>query len=380
MTPMSNHDALLAAVLAAPDDDLPRLVYADYLDEAGDSDRAEFIRVQIELARRPANDPVRAGIEDRQRELLTEHRREWAIPGLRATGQQFRRGFVELVEIAANVLLQAADRVFAANPIRHLRVATADEYTEPLARVAGLARVETLDLSGNSLAARGRLERFLTDAPLTALTRLIVRNNRLWPENVPQIARSPVAPRLRSLDLSGNPLADAGTEALAASPSLAGLAELTLLNHHQSYDVSVHAAGAAALARSGTLTHLQTLTLGGHHVGDAGLIDLVTSTNARRLTHLDLSQNDLGAIGPGAFEALVGSPQLNRLRWVNLSGPRNRVDRRAAELLAEWPRLADGVQVDLRGCELDEGGRAVLTGSAHAGQFLLAPPDPEGTV
>ena len=28
---MTTHDALLAAVIAAPDDDLPRLVYADHL-------------------------------------------------------------------------------------------------------------------------------------------------------------------------------------------------------------------------------------------------------------------------------------------------------------------------------------------------------------
>jgi uncharacterized protein (TIGR02996 family) len=38
-------DDLLPAVLAAPDDDLPRLVYADALEEAGDVARAEFIRV-----------------------------------------------------------------------------------------------------------------------------------------------------------------------------------------------------------------------------------------------------------------------------------------------------------------------------------------------
>ncbi|MFO0852263.1 MAG: TIGR02996 domain-containing protein [Gemmataceae bacterium] len=377
---MSDHDALLAAVIAAPDDDLPRLVFADYLDEAGDPARAEFIRVQIDLARRPVGDPARPGMTAREQSLLAEYGREWRIPGLRATVQRFRRGFVELVEIPAHVLIQAADRVFTANPVRHLRVATADEYTEPLARVAGLARVETLDLSGNTLAARGRLERFLTDAPLMALTRLIVRNNRLWPENVAQIARSPVAPRLRALDLSGNPLADAGAEALAAGPTLAGLAELTLLNQHQPFDESVHAAGAAALARSGTLTHLRTLALGGHYVGDAGLIDLASTQNARRLTHLDLSQNDLGAIGPVGYEELVRSPHLNRLRWVNLSGARNRVDRLAAQALAGWPRLADGVRVDLRGCELDAAGRAVLMASSHAGQLLLDPPDAEGSL
>lgn len=41
--------SLLDTVLENPDDDLPRLVYADYLDENGDPKRAEFIRAQIAL-------------------------------------------------------------------------------------------------------------------------------------------------------------------------------------------------------------------------------------------------------------------------------------------------------------------------------------------
>ncbi len=42
--------SLLAAVIAEPDDDFPRLVLADWLEEAGQADRAEFIRVQCRIA------------------------------------------------------------------------------------------------------------------------------------------------------------------------------------------------------------------------------------------------------------------------------------------------------------------------------------------
>lgn len=42
--------AVLAAILANPADDTPRLVYADWLDEHNQPERAEFIRVQIGLA------------------------------------------------------------------------------------------------------------------------------------------------------------------------------------------------------------------------------------------------------------------------------------------------------------------------------------------
>jgi uncharacterized protein (TIGR02996 family) len=50
---MTDRDALWAAVLAAPADDAPRLVYADWLDEHGEPVLAEFIRVQCKLARLP---------------------------------------------------------------------------------------------------------------------------------------------------------------------------------------------------------------------------------------------------------------------------------------------------------------------------------------
>jgi uncharacterized protein (TIGR02996 family) len=45
--------ALLRACALFPDDDTPRLMLADALDEAGDGARAELIRVQCELARLP---------------------------------------------------------------------------------------------------------------------------------------------------------------------------------------------------------------------------------------------------------------------------------------------------------------------------------------
>ncbi len=89
---MTTHDALLAAVLANPQDDLPRLVYADHLDESagGYSPRAEFIRVQVELAAVNArNDGLplrdypgsdftrRLDLERRERELFKAHFRGW---------------------------------------------------------------------------------------------------------------------------------------------------------------------------------------------------------------------------------------------------------------------------------------------------------------
>jgi uncharacterized protein (TIGR02996 family) len=79
---MSDGDALLATILAEPDADLPRLVFADWLDEFGgaaDRARAEFIRVQIELAGGQA-DVRRVELLARERTLLSTHGEAWLEP------------------------------------------------------------------------------------------------------------------------------------------------------------------------------------------------------------------------------------------------------------------------------------------------------------
>jgi len=48
---LAQHEAFLRAIFDAPDDDTPRLVYADFLEENGEAERAEFIRVTCEQQR-----------------------------------------------------------------------------------------------------------------------------------------------------------------------------------------------------------------------------------------------------------------------------------------------------------------------------------------
>jgi len=87
---MSDESALLAAIRAAPEDDAPRLVYADWLDEHGQPERAEFIRVQVALARH--DDPA---LRRREAEILAARHDAFAGP-LAAPHLRFRfeRGFV----------------------------------------------------------------------------------------------------------------------------------------------------------------------------------------------------------------------------------------------------------------------------------------------
>jgi uncharacterized protein (TIGR02996 family) len=82
---MTDHDALLAAVLADPADDAPRRIYGDWLRERngpGDWDRAEFIDVQCEIERtecgwcRPIY-PCRAGGQCRKAPLQRREAELW---------------------------------------------------------------------------------------------------------------------------------------------------------------------------------------------------------------------------------------------------------------------------------------------------------------
>ena len=54
--------AFLAAIRARPADDTARLVYADWLDERGDADavaKSKYLRLEVQLAGLPADDPGR---------------------------------------------------------------------------------------------------------------------------------------------------------------------------------------------------------------------------------------------------------------------------------------------------------------------------------
>ncbi len=87
----SDLDTLLAAVLAAPESDDARLVYADALSERGDL-RGELIAVQCGLARAPDNRELLA----REKELLDAHGKQWLgeLSKLVMTDHRFERGFL----------------------------------------------------------------------------------------------------------------------------------------------------------------------------------------------------------------------------------------------------------------------------------------------
>jgi uncharacterized protein (TIGR02996 family) len=365
---MTDADAFLAAIMANPSDDLPRLVFADWLDEHGDPARAEFIRLQIAVAHGDGSGFARS------EELRLANEERWRIAGIHG-GQYFRRGFVESLRMAAEEFVTHAERIGRSAPVTALRLSVAAGFTEDLEAVPWLPRLEELDLSGN-LGVANWLDRFLTTVPLPNLRTLNLSNNGFFAETVPVIAAHARGyPHLERLNLSANRISDDGVGALAESPSFAGLTELVVRCEGLQYDESIHASGAAALAGSRHLTRLRYLDLAGHYIGDGGLGAIARSPNTRSLEHLDVSHNDIGTLGDSGVEALVESPYFEKLKVLNLS--RNKIERGGMEALLYWPRLRQIETINLTGCVLGSSVYPILHSDRFqevADRFLLDEP------
>src|SRR4051812_12191663 len=126
---MTDREALYRAILADPDDDTLRLVYADSLEEEAEADRAAFIRTQVELARVPEYDPSWVRVRYRGRGHPAA---EWVLDlpelpdGLNWAREPFRRGFPSAVEARdAAAFVAHADDLFARFPVDSLELRVA---------------------------------------------------------------------------------------------------------------------------------------------------------------------------------------------------------------------------------------------------------------
>lgn len=224
--------AFLRAVLEAPEDDGPRLIFADWLEERGDP-RGEFIRVQCVLAKLPADDPRRKGLEERQRALREEHGRAWRayLPAVLRSAT-LERGFVETVRLTIAEFLVQAEAMFEAAPVRRLRAVGSwavgnGGMLASLAASPYLARLAELDLGGMDLGD-GEVAALTSSAHAGSLKTLKLQANRIGDGGAIALASSSHLAGLATLDLAGNRVGDAGARALAASPHLAGLTRIDL--------------------------------------------------------------------------------------------------------------------------------------------------------
>jgi uncharacterized protein (TIGR02996 family) len=74
---MQDESAFLEAIAAVPEDDAPRLVYADWLEEQGHAGRAELLRLDCRLSRQPLADPRTPDDSIRLRRLALTLEPDW---------------------------------------------------------------------------------------------------------------------------------------------------------------------------------------------------------------------------------------------------------------------------------------------------------------
>ncbi len=379
---------LLEQICANPEDDAPRLVYADLLVERGDP-RGELIQIQCELAAWQGERTERhAALHARERELLAAHLDEWQAPTLQyGIRTHLERGFPHTLYVTADKFF-AARHLLATLPIRGLSFLgdLTPRFAE-LVEAPELAQLTYLDLgrpSSRGFARAFKLgdARFATlvrEANLSSLRRLLAGSHDLGPIGCAALAHAPWLPQLTRLSLRTNPLFSEGVALLA--PRLGKLESLDL-HDTQLDDVALHAlaaaptsspgslilsghwsevphrfsaAGIAALDRAGILRDVSHLLLDSAQLGDEGIRALAEATSMQRLEQLGLSGNDFA--DDGAL-ALARSPRLARVTWLELRN--NRIGPAGAEAFATSTSLASVEMLLLERNRLGHAGVAAL--------------------
>ncbi len=383
--------ALGAAVLAHPDDDLPRLVYADWLDESGDPDGARFVRAQIALSALPEWDPQAAALRRTQPEWdLGEARRAGLPPlpeerGLRWPDEDrsaFRRGFGYWAKAPMLTALQTElPRLLEREPIERLGLfaATLDQW-RAFAASPWLPRIREIDFDG--IGAPIEAVRELVDASGASGLRTLRFQSSIspaMPEILSRLLRSPLGDRLTALHLSQAFGSDTNWFEDFQDAFRVGGERLEELHLHSMGfgDVHLH-----EFLISRTWTHLRELTVENdaarnRAVGFLGYPDAWPALRAIRFTGVGLDFVDadrlannlrapgltvldfsLAPIRPEAVRALAKAEHLAPLRVVRLR--RMRIDNRGVRYLARAKFWKNLVELDLRGNPIDENGTKFL--------------------
>jgi uncharacterized protein (TIGR02996 family) len=308
---------LLAAARDDPEDDGPRLVLADWLEEHGDP-RGEFVRLQVRLQRLVAYDPTRPDLKCREAELLDRHRDDWLGP-LRGMDYDPRfDGGLLFLFIGASALAGLPVEVLASEAfawVAGVGLCLEEETLTAVAeafRAPALTGVSELSLLGEEVDD-DQLGLLAASPRLGALRRLELGDNVFGAASLRALAWSERVPRLRALLLPRNDLRVEGVRALVSGLLLGRLEELSLEECYLGDD------GIAALAQFRAPTRLRELNLARNIIGAAGAAALVRSELLTGCRRLDLSHNVLGDEGA---QILLDSPRLSHhlALWVGENG------------------------------------------------------------
>lgn len=284
----------IRAILEEPEDDAPRLIYADWLEEQGRPERAELIRLQLDRSGGAAEVPERRA---RERELvqIVEGQLEDELPlrGVVFWGGVERGMIARAIWPDVKSFVEEAGQMWEAAPV--VRVGFLRLRPEDFAlleRSPWFDHIRDLDLGRHpevageatkwlaSLAPRPRLSGLRLDAAklgdeaarhlaraggLRVLEGLDLSLNKIGDEGLVALSESGCFPRLRRLHLGRNPLGKRGIKALADSERFPELRELRLNETGLTLDA------ALSLAESRGLRQLERLDLGRNRLSESAI-------------------------------------------------------------------------------------------------------------
>jgi uncharacterized protein (TIGR02996 family) len=382
--PMSHQ--FLQAILANPDDDTPRLVYADWLDENGNPERAEFIRVQIELAKLSRWDPKRKALEQREDELFTRERnwREWtgSLPEFfNANWEQcagrpeawvtFRRGFPHEVKCSAKSWFDHAEEFYSAAPIEAVNGLESFDDWKPTQALRRLRRIELDDGFVNNrpvkavsfLARRAKLLPLLRELSISFIEYYYQDMDRHSFIKSAQtnsclraLAHSSLVEQLDRLELGWYGSATEGFHELCTSPVLRNL-------HHLRLSCSwISFAKADCVALAQLQAPLRSLSLQSLKLDDAAVSAIMGGPFLETLEELHLDNGPMptlncNRIGTAGMRALAEYDRFRQLRVLNLSG--NNGGDEGAEAILHAPWLDQLEYLGLHSTKFDKGLKAL---------------------
>jgi uncharacterized protein (TIGR02996 family) len=364
-------DTFLEDIIANPDDDTPRLIFADWLEEErGDSDRAEFIRLQIERARLPEWDARQVRLRLRELALLEQHQREWKeeLPRIRGVAWDgFRRGFVAMAAFSSFAMLGSkASACWAVAPIEAVSVPWPRRPGSPESILA-IPGLRELTIIGNLVARRDLAQ--LADSPVLSTLRILnVRNCSLGVDGFRRLVASPQLGNLTALRAAFNSIGNGGISALIDAGTINSLTELDLAETgsygRYGEDPIIEDTGLAELAGWPGFARVRSLTLSGNAVGQAGLEALLGSPDATGLKELAVRNNSLNPVAMQEFHA---APQELHLDVLDLG--ENLLGERGVEPLASAPCLRELKVLHLDRCELPLAGARQLARAPFFGSL-----------
>jgi uncharacterized protein (TIGR02996 family) len=285
---MSERVALINAILDNLDDDTPRLVFADWLQEHADTlpakerapvtARAEFIRAQIEAAKLPRKQRDSSKPGKKAAALWKKHETDWqTVLGLPVYEHDFVRGFLVTVSVLSCDFTTRAAAMLAHEPV-------------------GISLDLYPYLSNDTRISLKWVGELAANPQLKAVRAIKSQNGAWGPERFAKLMSSPHLTNLKKIALSHDVIGLPGVKALVNAPAPFKLEILDLNSSIQHEDVTRETKAAVEaiklIATSPRLASLKTLFLMFNGLGNKCVKALLASKTLPRTLRLELEDNN----------------------------------------------------------------------------------------